>query len=140
MIADTRTNAGLDNVSTFRKLHLFEKPGHDVMMLATAGNLSITQAVINLIVEGFENSGTQEIEQIEEMPSMFRAAQLIGRAVRKVREIDGDCAAASQSEFRRLVSVRRPEKRRQIATLQHLCSRQFHRMHDRHAVSADRRA
>jgi putative proteasome-type protease len=99
MIADTRTNAGLDNVSTFRKLHLFEKPGHHVMMLATAGNLSITQAVINLAVDGLENSETQEIERIEEMPSMFRAAQLIGRAVRKVRAIDGDALQQASLNF-----------------------------------------
>jgi putative proteasome-type protease len=99
MIADTRTNAGLDNVSTFRKLHLFEKPGEHVMMLATAGNLSITQAVINLIVEGLENPETQEIERLEEMPSMFRAAQLIGRAVRKIRAIDGDALQQASLSF-----------------------------------------
>ena len=40
MIADTRTNAGLDNISTFRKLHVFEQPGERVMALASAGNLS----------------------------------------------------------------------------------------------------
>ena len=40
MIADTRTNAGLDNISTFRKLHVFGEPGHSVFALASAGNLS----------------------------------------------------------------------------------------------------
>ena len=39
MIADTRTNAGLDNISTFRKLHVFEKPGERVLTLTSAGNL-----------------------------------------------------------------------------------------------------
>src|ERR1700754_1605695 len=38
MIADTRTNAGLDNVSTFRKLHVFSKPGDRIMAIASAGN------------------------------------------------------------------------------------------------------
>jgi putative proteasome-type protease len=99
MIADTRTNAGLDNVSTFRKLNLFEKPGQHVLMLASAGNLSITQAVINLLVEGLENTETQEIDRLEEMPSMFRAAQLIGRAVRRVRTIDGDALQHASLSF-----------------------------------------
>ena len=84
MIADTRTNAGLDNVSTFRKLHLFKREGEVVMMLATAGNLSVTQSVINLITEGLVNPETGEEERLLDMPSMFKAAQLIGRAIRHV--------------------------------------------------------
>jgi putative proteasome-type protease len=99
MIADTRTNAGLDNISTFRKLHVFEQPGKHVMLLATAGNLSITQAVINLIVEGIDNPDTNEIERLEQMPSMFRAAQLIGRAVRKIRAIDEDALQQANLAF-----------------------------------------
>ena len=39
MMADTRTNAGLDNISTFRKLHIFKDPGERIMAIATAGNL-----------------------------------------------------------------------------------------------------
>lgn len=87
MIADTRTNAGLGNISTFRKLHVFEKPGAHVMMLATAGNLSVTQSVLNLVSEGFVNPETREIEKLEDAASMFEAAQLVGRAVRKVRQL-----------------------------------------------------
>ncbi len=55
MIGDTRTNAGLDNVSTFRKLHVFEEPGEYVMALATAGNLSLSQTVLSILSEGMEN-------------------------------------------------------------------------------------
>ena len=43
MVADTRTNAGLDNISTFRKLHVFEESGHAVYALASSGNLSLAQ-------------------------------------------------------------------------------------------------
>ncbi len=43
MMADTRTNAGLDNISTFRKLHVFNRPGERIMAIATAGNLALTQ-------------------------------------------------------------------------------------------------
>ncbi|PSC04427.1 peptidase [Alsobacter soli] len=89
MIADTRTNAGLDNISTFRKLHLFECPGERSIALATAGNLSISQSVISFLHEGVENPETGEVETLLQAPTMFRAAQLVGRAVHKVRVVNG---------------------------------------------------
>jgi len=85
MIADTRTNAGLDNISTFRKLHIFEQPGERVLMLAAAGNLSVTQGVLNFLKEGFENPDTKEMESAMTAPTMLKAAQLVGRAVRRAR-------------------------------------------------------
>ncbi len=99
MIADTRTNAGLDNISTFRKLHVFEQPGERVMMIATAGNLSVTQNVVSHVTEGIENAETGEIETLAKMPSMFSAAQLIGRAVRKVRNTVGAELQSDQLSF-----------------------------------------
>ena len=89
MIADTRTNAGLDNISTFRKLHIFEQHDERVLMIATAGNLSVTQNVISHVTVGLENPDTGEQETISNVSSMFAAAQLVGRAVRKVRETLG---------------------------------------------------
>jgi putative proteasome-type protease len=89
MIADTRTNAGLDNISTYRKLHVFTTPGERVLALASAGNLSVSQSVISLLAEGLENPDTKEVETIEKAPSLFRAAQLIGRAIRQVRGLEG---------------------------------------------------
>ena len=47
MFADTRTNAGVDNISTFRKLHVFKDPKKRVMAIASAGNLSISQSVVS---------------------------------------------------------------------------------------------
>lgn len=89
MIADTRTNAGLDDISTFRKLHVFSWPGERTMALATAGNLSVTQSVVSLLHEGVPNPDTGEAETLQNAPSMFRAAQLVGRAIRSVRDTDG---------------------------------------------------
>ncbi len=89
MIADTRTNAGLDNVSTFRKLHTTVVPGERVLALATAGNLSVSQSVCSLLTEGLENPATGEVETMERASTMFRAAQLVGRAIRHVRSTDG---------------------------------------------------
>ena len=89
MIADTRTNAGLDDISTFRKLHVFNWPGERNFGLMTAGNLSITQSVVSFLHEGLPNPETGELDTLQSVSSMFRAAQLVGRCIRHVREIDG---------------------------------------------------
>ncbi len=90
MIADTRTNAGLDNISTYRKLHLVVEPGERVLAIATAGNLSVSQSVVSMLTEGIENPETGEVETINKVPTMFRAAQLIGRAIRRARGTDAE--------------------------------------------------
>jgi putative proteasome-type protease len=89
MIADTRTNAGLDDISTFRKLHVFNWPGDRNFGLMTAGNLSITQSVLSFLHEGLLNPETGELDTLQNASSMFRAAQLVGRCIRHVRDIDG---------------------------------------------------
>ena len=89
MVADTRTNAGLDNIATFRKLHLFEKPGEVVMTMATAGNLAVSQSVLTMVSEGMEDPDTQKVETLTDMPSMFKAAQFVGRAIREVHRSVG---------------------------------------------------
>jgi putative proteasome-type protease len=99
MIADTRSNAGLDNIATFRKLRIFENPGERVMILATAGNLAVSQSVVNLLTEGMENKETGDVETLDEMPSMFKAAQFVGRAIREVHRVDGDSLEQRNSSF-----------------------------------------
>ncbi|WP_261970700.1 peptidase [Prosthecodimorpha staleyi] len=89
MIADTRTNAGLDNIATFRKLNVFNRPGERSIAIATAGNLAISQSIVSLVTEGFENPETGEIETIESAGTMFKTAQLLGRAIREVYRLDG---------------------------------------------------
>jgi putative proteasome-type protease len=84
MIADTRTNAGLDNISVFRKLHIFSEPGNRIMAIATSGNLSLTQSVISILNEGIQNEETGERETLMNAPTMFQAAQRIGRVVRQI--------------------------------------------------------
>ena len=95
MIADTRTNAGLDNVSTFRKLHVFSKPGERIMAIASAGNLAISQSVLSTLTEGLEDPDTGDVETLMNAPTMFQAAQRIGRAIRSVHATEG---VALQSE------------------------------------------
>ncbi|GEL42067.1 peptidase [Methylorubrum extorquens] len=88
MIADTRTNAGLDNISTFRKLHMFNTPNERVMMLASAGNLSMTQSVLSMLREGVDDIEGETPAKLKDAATMFKAAQLVGRAIRRVREIE----------------------------------------------------
>jgi putative proteasome-type protease len=99
MIADTRTNAGLDNIATFRKLHLFERPGDRVIGVATAGNLAISQSVVTLANEGIKNPDTGQTETLMNVESMFKATQLVGRAIREVHRIDGESLEQSSSGF-----------------------------------------
>ncbi|ASG24612.1 proteasome-type protease [Nitrospirillum viridazoti] len=88
MLSDTRTNAGVDNISTFCKMHRFETPGERCMVLLTAGNLSISQSVVNRLHEGV-SIGDADPETLATVPSMFRAAQLVGAAIRDVYNSDG---------------------------------------------------
>src|SRR5712692_3868462 len=99
MIADTRTNAGLDNISTFRKLHVFTQPGERVMGIATAGNLSISQSVVSMLREGWENPQTGEMETLMNAPTMFQSAQSVGRAIRQVHHEEGAALEASDVKF-----------------------------------------
>ena len=99
MIADTRTNAGLDNVSTFRKLHIFAKPGDRIMAIASAGNLAISQSVLSTLTEGMEDPDTGEIETLMNAPTMFQAAQRIGRAIRQIHATEGPALKAEDISF-----------------------------------------
>ncbi len=99
MLADTRTNAGLDNVSVFRKLRVFGKPGERVMGLASSGNLSVSQSVVSTLNEGIKNPETGEMENLLNAPTMFQAAQLIGRAIRQVHISEGRAPEAADPGF-----------------------------------------
>jgi len=94
MLSDTRTNAGVDNIACFAKMHLVEVPGERVICLTTAGNLSVAQSVVNLVTEGFQSELSGETESISSVPTMFRAAQLVGEAVSKVFTVHGESMKA----------------------------------------------
>jgi putative proteasome-type protease len=87
LLSDTRTNAGVDNISTFSKMHVFEKKGDRVIVLLAAGNLASTQAVVNLLHEGLEIDG--KVRTLASVKTMFRAAELVGEAIRRVYHTDG---------------------------------------------------
>ena len=99
LLSDTRTNAGVDNISTFRKMHVYAEPGERVIALMPAGNLAIAQSVLNLLDEGIENEKTGEVETLMNVPTMFRAAQLVGAAVRRTFETDHEALQAQDVSF-----------------------------------------
>jgi len=99
MIADTRTNAGLDNVSTFRKLHVFVNPGERILAIASAGNLALSQSVLSTLTEGIEDEDSGELETLMNAPTMFQAAQRIGKAIREVNATEGEALKSDDITF-----------------------------------------
>lgn len=83
-LADSRTNAGVDHIGTFRKMSVFENPGDRMMVLMTAGNLSISQSVRQTVAEYLSADGTS----IWTASSMYEAAQIVGEAIRQVHRRD----------------------------------------------------
>ncbi len=82
-MSDTRTNAGVDNISTFRKMHTFEVPGDRALVVMTAGNLATTQAVISLLEE--RGKAPEERDpSILRAPSMFQVARIVGDTLKEV--------------------------------------------------------
>ena len=97
--ADTRTNAGVDNISQFRKLHFWRRTGDRVLVALTAGNLAITQSVISLLNERLAEPPTDGTQTIMTVSSMYRAARLFGEALRELRALDGPSLEASNAGF-----------------------------------------
>lgn len=90
-LADSRTNAGVDQVGTFRKLSVYENQGERMMVLMSAGNLSISQALRQTLSNYIGSTGAT----IWSAPNMYEAARVVGEAVRAVHAQE----AAKLAEF-----------------------------------------
>ena len=97
LMADSRTNAGVDNISTFRKVTLLERTGDRVFVLMTAGNLSLAQSVISLLKEAIE--AAEHPASLMNVPNMFEAARCVGDAIRAVHTRDAEALEAFKMEF-----------------------------------------
>jgi putative proteasome-type protease len=85
--SDSRTNAGVDNISTFRKMKVFERAGERVLVALCSGNLAITQATLNHLDQSIRrNDGKANLMNVG---TMYEVAELIGAALREVRHRDG---------------------------------------------------
>jgi len=98
-LSDSRTNAGLDQISTFRKMIAYEKPGDRFMVLLSAGNLSISQSIRELLqTEELVVEGAEALT-IWNAKSMFDAVRVLGATVRRVYERDATALHASGIDF-----------------------------------------
>lgn len=85
-LSDSRTNAGVDHIGTFRKMNVYENPGERVMVLMTAGNLSISQSIRQILADKTNAEG----HTIWTATSMYEAAQILGDAIRTVHDRDAE--------------------------------------------------
>lgn len=94
-LSDSRTNAGVDQISTFRKMTVFERPGDRILVMMSSGNLAITQAVRQIFCENHESGG----HSVWNTRSVFDAVRLLGDAVRQVHKHDGAALKEAGVEF-----------------------------------------
>jgi putative proteasome-type protease len=83
MASDSRTNAGLDQVDTCRKLHTLVRPGERVFVLLTSGSVSLNQSIQTLLRDDFEAG-----RGLAAVPSLYAAARCVGEQVRHVADLD----------------------------------------------------
>ena len=86
MLSDTRTNAGFDNIATFRKMFVYEQPGERVIAILTAGSLSVTQTTMARLRDANENPDSDETTSILKAPTMLKVAQIVGNALSDVSQ------------------------------------------------------
>lgn len=98
-LSDSRTNAGVDQISTFRKMMVYEKPGDRFMVLLSAGNLSISQSIREILqVERLDNGDEPPITMWN-ATSMFDVARVLGSAIRRIHDQDAAALAHAGVDF-----------------------------------------
>jgi putative proteasome-type protease len=96
MLSDSRTNAGVDQINTFRKMATYQRANERALVLLSAGNLAITQAVVNLLQESPDPDQSMRIMRAT---NMFNAARVVGEALREIHERDADDLKEHGHEF-----------------------------------------
>lgn len=96
-LSDSRTNAGVDHISIFRKTFVFEQPGDRVLVLMTSGNLAVTQAMVSMLKSRLNAS--DDVESLYNVKDMFAAARHVGETLREVHQRDAEGLAAFSIEF-----------------------------------------
>jgi putative proteasome-type protease len=96
-LSDTRTNAGLDNIATYRKMFTFEVPDERVIVIMTAGSLSVSQTTIAQIKEAIEDPEATEETSILLAPTLLKVAGIVGDTLSRVRtQVDEKLTAMRQ--------------------------------------------
>lgn len=97
-MSDTRTNSGVDNISVYRKMFTWSKPGERIITMLAAGNLATTQAVVSLLDERSKIPAERNPSLLE-TPSMFQVASLVGETLREVIESTSPNGQTADSSF-----------------------------------------
>lgn len=96
-VSDSRTNAGVDRVASFQKMHVFQQTGKRVFVLLTSGNLSLSQSVVALLHEGL---GTRDPKRdLYAAKTMFAAARIVGGAMRETYNSEGEALKQHNVDF-----------------------------------------
>jgi putative proteasome-type protease len=99
LMSDTRTNSGVDNISVFRKMFHWTKPGERVIAMMTAGNLATTQAVTSRLEERTKAPGDRH-NSLLELPTMFQVAAEAGKLLREtVRDTQDENGLHGKGRF-----------------------------------------
>ncbi len=98
MMSDSRTNGGVDNLSTYSKLAVVEKPGERVIALTGSGNLAVSQTVVNRLVSGEGAPEGSTPQTLANVPTMLDAARLVSDCLRDAYARDG-AALLAQNYF-----------------------------------------
>jgi putative proteasome-type protease len=107
-LSDTRTNAGLDNISTYRKMFTFEDPGERVIVIMTAGSLSVTQTTLAHLREAIEDPEATPETSIMLAPTLLKVADIVGKMLAEVRaEIDQKMSATQLASASMIVAGQR---------------------------------
>ena len=97
-MADTRTNSGVDNISTYRKLHTWSRDGDRAVVLLTAGNLATSQSVVSLLDERSKAPADRN-PSLFEAPTMFQVARLVGQTLKEVIATHADEGQQAEATF-----------------------------------------
>lgn len=97
-MSDTRTNAGVDNFSTTKKMFTWDVPGDRVITIMTSGNLATTQALISVLEERTK-AVSDRSPSILEQPTMFEVARLVGETLQRVIRGTGPGGQNSSGRF-----------------------------------------
>lgn len=108
LLSDTRTNAGLDNISTYRKMFTFEDPGERVIVIMTAGSLSVSQTTIAQLREAIEDPEASPETSIMLAPTLLKVAEIVGASLARVRaDVDEKLSAMQGASASMIVAGQR---------------------------------
>ena len=97
-MSDTRTNAGVDNISVFKKMFTWAVNGKSVITILAAGNLATTQSLIS-ILNGLDEQNDDSAKTFVNQASMFGLAQLVGKKLKEVIQSNSENGQSADSAF-----------------------------------------